>query len=1418
MKETWIAGLDVGSTTCKMVVMDDTGALRYNQYRRHMSDIKGTVKAMMTEVYETFGDLVMKFKVTGSSGLLVSDLLGIPFVQEVIAGTKSIETLYPQTDVAIELGGEDAKITYFGTSLEQRMNGVCAGGTGAFIDQMASLLSTDAAGLNDMSKRYKVIYPIASRCGVFAKTDIQPLLNEGTPKEDIAISVLQAVVNQTISGLACGKPIRGNVAFLGGPLYFLSELRRRFVETLGLKPDEIIFPDHAHFMVAIGAAFEAKDSQELLSLKALVQRLPQFDIKDTEQIPELEPLFKDEAELAAFRNRHRQATVERADLSAARGPIFLGIDAGSTTTKVVAVDDDLRLLFTHYGSNGGSPLKSTINAIKTLYGKMPEAAYIGAATVTGYGEHLIREAIQVDHGEIETVAHYKAADHFLPGVEFVIDIGGQDMKSMRIKDGFIESIMLNEACSSGCGSFIETFAGSLGHPVTEFSKAGMQASHPVDLGTRCTVFMNSRVKQAQKEGAGVGDISAGISYSVVKNALYKVIRLRNPEEMGEKVVVQGGTFYNEAVLRAFEKTVGREVVRPDISGLMGAFGAALISAQNYIPGTSSALLPLNKLEGFIYKTSTARCQTCGNHCLLTINQFEGGNRFVSGNRCERGLGEHKKLQAPPNIYQYKYDRVFDYKSLPVEAAVHGTIGIPRVLNLYEDYPFWHTFFTKLGFRVVISGRSSHELFQKGMETIPSESVCYPAKLVHGHITDLIEKGVEHIFYPSIPYDIKEVDAAENHFNCPIVTSYPETIRVNMDDVRQNKVHYMNPFLPLNDISRLKKILTPYMVKSFSLKEHEIHNAVSAAYKALETYKADVRAKGEEILAYLSATGTKGIVLAGRPYHIDPEVNHGIPNVFANYGLAVLSEDAIAHLHEGDRTLRVLDQWRYHSRLYNAAHFVSKNKNLELVQLNSFGCGLDAVTSDQVQEILKRHDKLYTLIKIDEINNLGAARIRIRSLLAVMKERDKVDYEPQLLYPADQKVEFTKEMKTTHTILAPQMSPIHFDMMEHAFARHGYKLEILPSVDTEAINEGLKYVHNDACYPSILTIGQIMAALKSGRYDLSKTAVIISQTGGGCRASNYIGFIRKALKDAELSHIPVISLNAGGLEKSEGFKLTLPLLRRLIIGMLYGDVLSRVLYRVRPYEKVKGSANALYEKWAEICSKNVEDGRLTTFKKNITQLVKEFDTLEIIDTPKPKVGIVGEILVKYHPTANNNIVEFLETEGAEVVVPDLADFFLYSSYNSVIKHNLLAASYFKKLAGNMVVQYIESFRAVIKEALHSSRRFEPPKSIVDKARGASRILSLGHQTGEGWFLTAEMIELLESDVPNIACLQPFACLPNHITGKGMIRELKLNFPDANIAAIDYDPGASEVNQINRLKLMLANAKKNLEAAAKAKANV
>jgi predicted CoA-substrate-specific enzyme activase len=1290
------------------------------------------------------------------------------------------------------------------------MNGVCAGGTGAFVDQMASLLNTDASGLNELAKHHKVIYPIASRCGVFAKTDIQPLLNEGTPKEDIAVSVLQAVVNQTISGLACGKPIRGNVAFMGGPLYFMSELRKRFIETLDLKPDSVIFPDYAHFMVALGAAFEAEETQEIYSLVTLVNKLPVFDLRNEEHVQELEPLFDSVEALAAFRERHASVSLERGVLEDSEGPLFLGIDAGSTTTKVVAVDSEMKLLYTHYGSNQGSPLKSTISAIKALYRRMPESTYIAGATVTGYGENLIKEALFVDHGEIETVAHYKAADYFLPGVQFVIDIGGQDMKSLRIRDGFIESIMLNEACSSGCGSFIETFANSLGHSVTDFSGAGLLASHPVDLGTRCTVFMNSRVKQSQKEGASVGDISAGISYSVVKNALYKVIRLRNPEEMGEKVVVQGGTFYNDAVLRAFEKTIGRDVIRPDISGMMGAFGSALISAQHHEEGKRSTLLPLELLENFTYETSTTRCQSCGNHCLLTINQFKDGNRFVSGNRCERALGDHKKMKLTPNIYQYKYKRVFDYKSLPVDQAPMGTIGIPRVLNMYEDYPFWHRFFTDLGFHVVLSGRSTRDLFQTGMESIPSESVCYPAKLAHGHITDLIEKGVKRIYYPSIPYDIKEVKQAENHFNCPIVTSYPETLRVNVDALQGDDVDFMNPFLPLHEASKLKKILTPYMQKRFPLKTAEIHHAIDAAYSALEAYKADVRSKGEEIMAYIHENNIKGVVLAGRPYHVDPEINHGIPNVFANYGLAVLSEDAVSHLVQAERPLRVLDQWRYHSRLYNAARYVSSQKCLELVQLNSFGCGLDAVTTDQVQEILKRYDKLYTLIKIDEINNLGAARIRIRSLLAVMKEREKADYEPKELYPSEVKVEFTKAMKETYTILAPQMSPIHFDLMEHAFEKHGYKLEILPSVDTEAINEGLKYVNNDACYPSILTIGQIMAALKSGRYDLDKTAVIISQTGGGCRASNYIGFIRKALKDAELTQIPVISFNTVGMEKSEGFSITLPLLRRLCIGMLYGDVLMRVLYRVRPYEKIEGSANQLYKKWSVICANNVEDGMLKTFKKNIIQLIREFDTLEIIDTPKPRVGIVGEILVKYHPTANNNLVDFLEKEGAEVVVPDLADFFLYGSYNNIIKHNMLAASYLKKLTGNIAIHYIESFRQIIKETLTASKRFEPPKSIVEKAKSASKILSLGHQTGEGWFLTAEMVELLESEVHNIACLQPFGCLPNHITGKGMIRELKSQFPYANIAAIDYDPGASEVNQINRLKLMLANAHKNMQS--------
>jgi len=1408
MKKLLHVGLDVGSTTVKLVVLDRYDKVIFSKYQRHYSDIRKTIFSLISEAYDLFSDEDITIMATGSGGISVSEWLEISFIQEVVASTKAIETFIPKTDVVIELGGEDAKITYFDGGIEQRMNGTCAGGTGAFIDQMASLLKTDASGLNELAKGHKVIYPIAARCGVFAKSDIQPLLNEGAAKEDIAASVFQSVVNQTISGLACGKPIRGNIAFLGGPLMFLSELRKRFIETLKIPDEQVIFPENAELYVAIGAALASKNLGAV-SFKSVASRLHLLNEVTVHEVERLEPLFKNEKELEEFRKRHSAAKVERRDLETFEGDCFLGIDAGSTTTKAALIDENGALLYSYYGSNNGSPLNSAISILKDIYRKLPKKARIANSTVTGYGEGLIKAALGVDIGEIETIAHYKAAGKVLPGVEFILDIGGQDMKCLRVKNGVIDSIMLNEACSSGCGSFIETFAYSLNMSVKDFAAEALLAKQPVDLGSRCTVFMNSRVKQAQKEGASVGDISSGLSYSVIKNALQKVIKIRDPEEIGDKVIVQGGTFYNDAVLRSFELISGKSAVRPDIAGLMGAYGAALIACERYEAGYESTLVSEDKLQNFELEVTMRRCNLCGNNCLLTVNKFRDNREFISGNRCEKGAGKEENKKDVPNLYEYKYKRMFSYIPLKPEQAFRGTIGIPRVLNIYENYPFWFTFFTELKYRVELSPRSSKKIYELGIETIPSESACYPAKLVHGHIMSLLNKGVDIIFYPCLPYENIEFEDADNHYNCPIVTSYPEVIKNNVDAIKESGTVFMNPFLPIYDKKRLtQRLYDEFSV--FGISKSEIENAVEKAWNEWNKAKQDIRSKGEEVLKYLEETGGKGIVLAGRPYHIDPEINHGIPNIITSFGMAVLTEDSIAHLGKVQKPLRVVDQWMYHSRLYRAASFVKDRKNLELIQLNSFGCGLDAVTTDQVEEILASTGKIYTLLKIDEIDNLGAAKIRIRSLKAAMDERDKNGYELLKGDASCKKVEFTKQMRKNHTILVPQMSPIHFQFLEEAFRVSGYNLEVLPTVDRKAVDEGLKYVNNDACYPSIIVVGQIIAALKSGRYDLDNTSIMITQTGGGCRATNYIGFLRKALKNANMAHIPVISLNFAGLEKNSGFKKTPGLINKALIALIYGDLLMRVLYRVRPYEKIKGSANLLYNSWVEKCKESVRSGKFSTFRENIYKIVEDFDNLKIIDVEKPKVGLVGEILVKFHPMANNNVVDIVEKEGGEAVMPDLTDFLLYCAYNSNFKHEYLAGKKMTKVINNIAIDAIEYYRKDMRKALEKSKRFHAPCTIYELAEMASEILSIGNQTGEGWFLTAEMVELIKSGVQNIICMQPFACLPNHVTGKGMIKELKNRYPKANIVAVDYDPGASEVNQLNRIKLMMSVAFKNLKA--------
>ena len=1412
-------GIDIGSTTVKIVLLDEAHKILFSDYERHYANIRETLAALLKKAQAQLGNVQLWPMITGSGGLTLASHLGVPFNQEVIAVATALQELAPKTDVAIELGGEDAKIIYFEDgNVEQRMNGVCAGGTGSFIDQMASLIQTDAAGLNEYAKNYRSLYTIAARCGVFAKSDIQPLINEGATKEDLAASIFQAVVNQTISGLACGKPIRGHVAFLGGPLHFLSELKAAFIRTLRLDEEHVIDTQNSHLFAAIGSALNAK-GEGACSMDAMAEKLS-GEIKMEFEVERMDPLFASREEYEAFRQRHARHRVKTAPLSSYQGPAFLGIDAGSTTTKIALVSSEGDLLYSFYSSNDGSPLKTAIRSLKEIYSLLPEGTFIARSCSTGYGEALMKAAFLLDDGEVETVAHYYAAAFFDPKVDCILDIGGQDMKCIKIKNRTVDSVQLNEACSSGCGSFIETFAKSLNYSVEDFARAALFAAHPIDLGTRCTVFMNSKVKQAQKEGAEVSDISAGLAYSVIKNALFKVIKVSDASQLGSRIVVQGGTFYNDAVLRSFEKISGCEAVRPDIAGIMGAFGAALIARERYLQAISerntcedappvSSMLSYQKICDLQFETSMAKCRGCTNSCRLTVNRFSGGRQYISGNRCERGIGGQKNPEGVPNLYDYKLRRIFSYEPLEADQAPRGTVGIPRVLNMYENYPFWHTFFTRLGYRVILSPASTRQIYELGIESIPSESECYPAKLAHGHVTWLIRQGITFLFYPALFYERNEFAEANNHYNCPIVTSYSENIKNNVEEISRGEVRLCNPFLSFRDVHTVTEALT----KEFSqIPAQEIKAAVEAAWEEQARARLDIQKKGEEVLAYLKDTGRRGIVLAGRPYHIDPEINHGIPELITSYGLAVLTEDSISHLAAPERPLIVSDQWMYHSRLYAAASYVKTVDNLDLIQLNSFGCGLDAVTTDQVSDILTGSGKIYTCLKIDEVNNLGSARIRIRSLLSAIRVRERAG-EPRTLHSsAIYKVPFTEEMRKDYTILCPQMSPIHFEILQPALSACGYHFVVLDNDNRHSVDVGLKYVNNDACYPSLLVVGQLMEALLSGKYDLDRTAIIMTQTGGGCRATNYVGFIRRALEKAGMQQIPVISLNLAGIESNPGFHLNAQLLLRASVGAAFGDIFMRCVYRMRPYELTPGSVDAMHQKWLKIVQDYVSEEhlRLWKFPSLCRQIIRDFDQIPLRDVKKPRVGIVGEILVKFSPAGNNHLVELLEAEGAEAVVPNLIDFMLYCFYNQIYKAEHLGTSKKTARISALAIWAVEHIlQGASTAAFRKSRHFTPPTPIRKIVSFAEPIVSIGTQTGEGWFLTGEMVELIHDGVPNIVCTQPFACLPNHVVGKGVIKALRKAYPQSNIVAVDFDPGASEVNQLNRIKLMLSTAVQNLE---------
>ena len=1427
-----VAGLDVGSTTVKLYAMAE-GKVIFSVYRRHRSEVKATVAQVLCALQDRVGAASVSLAVTGSGGMILEEMLGVPFVQEVIAETEAIRRLEPETEVIIELGGEDSKITYLSGNIEQRMNSICAGGTGAFIDQMASLLDTDAAGLNELAKEAEKIYPIASRCGVFAKTDVQALLNDGASKEDIARSVFQSVVNQTIANLACGRPIKGHITFLGGPLHFLSGLRQRFKETLGQAGNDFTLPDQAQLFVARGAAFLAEQAPAQ-PLSDLIEKLEAGSVEKEAEESHLAPLFESEADYQAFVEDHRSKDLAESALETYVGPTYLGIDAGSTTSKLVLLGAHQELLFSEYGPNLGKPLEHIIQSLKRLYARLSPKAWIAQAGICGYGEDFIKAALHVDVGEVETIAHYTAARYFNPKVDFILDIGGQDMKAMHIRDGIIDSIQLNESCSSGCGSFLSTFAASVGMSVTEFQEAAIRAKAPADLGSRCTVFMNSKVKQAQKEGASVEDIAAGLCYSVIKNAIQKVIKVRDPRKLGEELVVQGGTFYGDGILRAFELISGRKATRPGIAGLMGAMGMALIAkekaeeadqartsekAEAVEAPIRSTLLGPEALSDFHYEQKSARCGRCTNNCALSIHLFADGSRYISGNRCERGAGLVQERKAIPNLYRYKWERLFQYyTALPEGSTDLPTVGIPRVLNLYENYPLWHTFFTRLGFPVKLSPPSSRAIYNLGLASISSETVCYPAKLVNGHIESLVSSGVGLIWYPSIFYEHKEFDRAQNQINCPVVCGFPEVVENNVESLKKAQVTYLHPFLSFRDCKGLKERLVAIFErftvrgKTYHLPKKRIEMAVEAAWAEQANFNEDIRREGALALRWVQKTGHKGIVLSGRPYHVDPEVHHGIPDLINSMGLAVLSEDAVA-MNAGDTKapLRVLDQWVYHARLYRAAAYVAEHDQLELIQLNSFGCGLDAVTTDQVQEILEEKGRIYTLLKIDEVSNLGAVKIRIRSLLQALDRAQKAGL--RLVGHKEKskqaKASFTKDMRKDYTILVPAMAPDHFEILKSAMASEGYRMDFLDRVNSATIEAGLKYVNNDSCYPSITVVGQMMEALESGRYDVDRVALLMTQTGGACRASNYVGYIRKALSDMGYPQVPVIALSLQGIESSPGFRITPRALHKGVLSILAGDLIMRCYNATVPYEREEGESLKYKRIWLERFARFVQKPSLLEWRRRVRSCVMDFDQIPRRPIRKPKVGIVGEILVKYLPEANNHLQDLLMAEGAEVVIPDLMDFFLYCMRNAVHKKDLLGSSRRVAALSQLGVFLIEQYRRPLRKALSASHHFDEMMRIEEIEAYAKELVSLGHHYGEGWLLTGEMIELIHEGAPNIVCIQPFGCLPNHITGKGVMKAVRDHYPSANVVAIDYDPGASEVNQINRVKLMMTAAREAME---------
>ena len=1417
-------GIDIGSTTAKVVVLDNTNKVVFSIYQRHNAETLQTIRQALQMAQQELGDIPIYLFVTGSAGMGLSEKYHLPFIQEVVASAEVVQRLYPNVHTLIDIGGEDAKIIFFDGSErppDMRMNGACAGGTGAFIDQMATLLNVSVSTLNELAQNYTHIYPIASRCGVFAKTDVQNLLAREIAREDIAASILHAVILQTLTTLARGRNPAPNILFCGGPLTFLSTLRSAFIKALNINENDVLQTNNAELLPAIGAALSANADHDEVTLSTLIKQLADDPAQPARANNRLQPLFAKPADYAQWEAARQQHKVERSQITdpADDAPCFLGVDSGSTTTKVVLVDDAGRLLFDYYASNRGNPLEAVrigLTQIKTAFAAHGKEPHILRSVVTGYGEELVQSAFGFDEGIVETLAHFRAARHFDPQVSFILDIGGQDMKAIFVEHGHIRNIEINEACSSGCGSFIQSFAESLGHTVSDFAISACSSDAPCDLGTRCTVFMNSKVKQSLREGATINDISAGLAYSVIKNALHKVLKITNTDVLGEHIIVQGGTFRNPAVHKALENLLGRTVLCPDVSELMGAYGAALTARDTYNQAQvdqpdSTTGFAFERLETVgDYEKKLTNCRGCENTCTITRLTFANGNRFFTGNRCERifsNQGQQKRQGM--NLPAQKLRMLFDRRTEP-EVSPSLTIGIPRVLNMFENFPFWNTLFVESGIAVRLSDPSSYALYKKGVKTIMSENICFPAKLVHGHIYNLIEAGVDRIFYPMVVFESQEFNDALNCYNCPIVTGYPEVIRSAIDPARQHNIPFDTPAVNLNDHRLLRKVCVNYLT-DLGVSKKIAHVAFERALTSQQTYRDDVAAATTKILADARAEGRSVVMLMGRPYHIDPLINHKTPEMLVNFGVDIITEDALPLEDKQElNNKHMLTQWAYTNRYYHAARWVGQQHDVELVQLNSFGCGPDAMAVDETRSLLNEYGKSPTVIRIDEIDSIGSTRLRLRSMIESMHARDNAverDYHPRKTSRL-----FLKDDRQ-RTILAPQFSFFNRSALTRPLIDLGYNIEILPPADRQSVEAGLKYANNEICYPAIVLIGDVIKALQSGKYNLDNTAVGLTQTGGQCRASCYLSLLKRAMAAAGFQDVPIVSLSIGqaALHEQPGFQFNAA---RYIYGTMmstmYADAISILYHATATREYHKGTALTLADQYLTLLDTGALILKKETVINTLRQAVAEFNNVETDSVVYPKVGILGEIYVKYNSFANNHVVQWLIDQKIEVVVPGLTEFFLSWLVNtSAAVHANIRRQRVLALISSVAIKYANSLLGEVEEVMSHFKHYTPTHQIEDVAQKAQEVLALTHRYGEGWLIAGEIGTLMEDDVRNILCLQPFGCIANHVVARGVEKRIKELYPEANLLFLDADAGVSEVNYHNRLHFFVNHAKVSLK---------